>query len=78
MIRVTIVLAWVIIGLAGMGVGRFYDLVVQGWEALAALLAIMVGGKTMERVKELTGKAAVAVATAAPAAAAAPCEEDLP
>ena len=53
MIRVTIVLTWLIIALAGFGVGRFYDLVVQGWPALAALLGIMVGGKTMERVKEL-------------------------
>ncbi len=53
MIRATIVLTWLIIALAGFGVGRFYDLVVQGWPALAALLGIMVGGKTMERVKEL-------------------------
>ncbi len=57
MIRVTIVLVWMIIILAGVGVGRFFDLVVQGWPGLASLLAIMIGGKTMERVKELTGKA---------------------
>ncbi len=53
MIRLTIVLVWTIIALAGFGVGRFFDLVVQGWPALAALLAITIGGKTMERVKEL-------------------------
>jgi hypothetical protein len=55
MIRLTILLVWVVIALAGFGVGRFFDLVVQGWPALAALLGIMIGGKTMERVKELTG-----------------------
>jgi xanthosine utilization system XapX-like protein len=63
MIRVTIVFTWVIIVLAGCGVGRFYDLVVQGWPALAALLGIMIGGKTMERVKELHVGAAVAETT---------------
>jgi xanthosine utilization system XapX-like protein len=55
MIKVTIVLTWAIIACAGFNVGRFYDLVVQGWPALAALLGIMIGGKTMERVKELHG-----------------------
>ncbi len=60
MIRATIILTWLIIALAGFGVGRFYDLVVQGWPALAALLGIMVGGKTMERVKELHVDAAKA------------------
>lgn len=54
MIRITIAGVWVIIALAGCGVARFYDLVVQGWPALAALLGIMVGGKTFERVKEIT------------------------
>jgi hypothetical protein len=54
MIRVTIVLVWVIIILACFGVGRAFDLVVQGWPGLASLLGIMIGGKTMERVKELT------------------------
>ena len=58
MIRVTIVLTWTVIALAGFGVGRFYDPVVQGWPALAALLGIMIGGKTMERVKELNVGAA--------------------
>lgn len=53
MIRVTIVLTWTVVALAGFNVARFYDLVVQGWPALAALLGIMIGGKTMERVKEL-------------------------
>jgi hypothetical protein len=53
MIRLTIVFTLSIILLAGFGVARFFDLVVQGWPALAALLGIMVGGKTMERVKEL-------------------------
>lgn len=53
MIKATIVLTWAIIALAGCDVRRFYDLVVQGWPALAALLGIMIGGKTMERVKEL-------------------------
>jgi hypothetical protein len=53
MIRGTIVLVWVMIALAGCDVLRFYDLVVQGWPALAALLGIMIGGKTLERVKEL-------------------------
>jgi hypothetical protein len=53
-IRITVVLIWTIVALAGFGVGRFFDLVVQGWPALSALLAIMIGGKTFERVKELT------------------------
>ena len=57
MIRATIVLVWVLIALAGCGVARFFDLVVQGWPALAALLGIMIGGKTLERVKELTPSA---------------------
>lgn len=59
MIRLTIVLTWVIIALAGFGVGRFFDLVVQGWPALATLLGILIGGKTFERVRELgvAGKA---------------------
>lgn len=56
-IRITIALTWVIIALAGCDVRRFYDLVVQGWPALAALLGIMIGGKTMERVKELNVRA---------------------
>ena len=54
MIRVTIGLVWTIIVLACFGVGRSFDLVVEGWPGLAALLGIMIGGKTMERVKELT------------------------
>lgn len=53
-IRVTVVFFLTIIALAGFGVARFYDLVINGWEALAALLGIMIGGKTFERVKELT------------------------
>jgi len=58
MIRVTIILTWVIIACAGFGVGKFYDLVVNGWMALAALLGIMIGGKTWERVQELTANSA--------------------
>lgn len=53
LIRLTILLNMTLIALAGFNVARFYDLVVQGWPALAALLGIMIGGKTMERVKEL-------------------------
>lgn len=53
MIRITIALTWLIVFLAGFGVARFFDLVIQGWMALAALLGIMIGGKTMERVREL-------------------------
>ncbi len=53
MIRITIVFTLGIILLAGFGVARFFDLVVQGWPALATLLGIMIGGKTWERVKEL-------------------------
>lgn len=53
MIRSSIVFTLIIIILAGCDVLRFYDLVVQGWPALAALLGILIGGKTMERVKEL-------------------------
>jgi hypothetical protein len=58
MIKSTIALLWVIIALAGFGVGRFFDLVVQGWPGLTSLLAVMIGGKTLQRVKELTGKGA--------------------
>jgi hypothetical protein len=54
MIRLTIFMVWVVVAMAGCNVGRFYDLVVEGWPALAALLGIMIGGKTLERVKELT------------------------
>ena len=57
-IRLTVLLLWLAVALAGLDVARFYDLVVQGWPALASLLAIMIGGKTFERVKELTGKGA--------------------
>ncbi len=53
MIRLTIALTWAVIALAGFGVARWFDLVVQGWPALAALLGIMIGGKTLERVREL-------------------------
>jgi uncharacterized membrane protein YhaH (DUF805 family) len=54
MIRSTIVLVWVIVALAGLGVARFFDLLVNGWPALATLVGILIGGKTFERVKELT------------------------
>lgn len=56
MIRLTTVFYLAVIIAAGMNVGRFYDLVVTGWPALTSILGIMIGGKTLERVKELTGK----------------------
>ena len=64
MIKFTIAFMWVTIALAGFNVARFYDLVVQGWPALAALLGIMIGGKTMERVKELKVGASTTTVTA--------------
>lgn len=56
MIRLTIALIWGCIICAGFGVARFYDLVVIGWPALMALVGIMIGGKTLEAVKDMEGK----------------------
>lgn len=59
MIRAHIVLTFAIILLAGFDVARFFELLVQGWPALTSVLAIMIGGKTFERTRELTaGKGA--------------------
>lgn len=70
MIRFVTFFTLALIVLAGFGVARFFDLVVQGWPALAAILGIMVGGKTMERVKELgvgTTTTTATIATSSPA-----------
>jgi len=64
MIRAAIVLHFAIIVCAMFGVGKSYELIVEGWEGLAAFLGILVGGKTFERAKEITGKAEVAKAEA--------------
>jgi len=54
MIRAHIILTFAVILLAGFDVARFFDLLVTGWPALSSVLAIMIGGKTYERTKELT------------------------
>jgi hypothetical protein len=56
-ICVTVLIIWTVILLAAFGIGKALELVINGWPALASLLGIMIGGKTFERVRELTGKA---------------------
>ena len=54
MIRAQILLTFAVILLAGFDVARFFQLFVDGWPALMSVLAIMIGGKTFERTRELT------------------------
>lgn len=76
-IRITVLLIWGILIGAGIGVGRCYDLVVNGWEALIGILAVMIGGTTFERVQSLrtTAKVAEASADVAVAEAAGPLND---
>lgn len=54
MIRAQALLIFAVILLAGFDVARFFDLLVQGWMPLVSVLGVMIGGKTIEHVKELT------------------------
>ena len=60
MIRAALVLNFLIITGAALGVGRCYDLMTNGgWMGIVSLTGVMIGGKVAERVKELHGQTEV-------------------
>ncbi|MGZ5445284.1 MAG: hypothetical protein ACXW5J_26765 [Thermoanaerobaculia bacterium] len=51
MIRLQILVTVAVIMLAGADVGRFYEMLIEGWPALSSFLLIMIGGKTYEATR---------------------------